>query len=90
MTAGRLRPRVFRESSARADTRASYPRCESNGYPMSDEQYANFVTRLALNGTGISMPDSDETKRLKLTEENFPELEEMFKNKLESVAAALR
>lgn len=58
----------------------------------TEPNLADVVTaaKLALNGTGITLPDTDETTRLQLTDENFPELEELFKTRLESLASAVR
>ena len=58
----------------------------------TEPNLADVVTtaKQAMNGINIALPDTDETKRLKLSEESVPELEEMFRTKLDSLASAVR
>ena len=44
----------------------------------------------SLNGTDISLPDSEQAERLGLSEERFPVIRKMFKERLDSLASAVR
>lgn len=57
-----------------------------------DPNLADIVTtaKRSLNGTEEHWRDTDEAKRLNLTDENLPKIMESYKEKLESLASAVR
>lgn len=58
----------------------------------TEPNLADVITtaKLSINGAEIQLHDTDEEKRLQLTDENMPEIRESYQQKLDSLASAVR